>query len=135
MNKQIKLVSGIVVLSIVFVGIVPITDLVFALFHPADKAGASEYSTQAMLAGIVSECIRALLTVIIYSQVVNCGTSLWHGVKFGLLFSALIASLYIILGGFYFNPSDRCSFVVEDSIILFVQGLASGVVLFRIFRN
>ncbi len=88
-----------------------------------------------LLSGIVSEALRALITVLLYSTTENKGSSLAHGIKYGWLYSALIASLYIILGGFYFQLKNPLKFVIADTSSLFVQGVLSGIVLYYTFRK
>lgn len=127
-----------VLLAVSFIVLVPATDLFVSLF--AAKALASEgntagYSLKELVAGIVSETLRALITCYLYSTTNGRGSSLLHGIKFGLLYSSLIASLYIILGGFYFQLKNPVLFVLADSLILLIQGLVSGIILYYVFRK
>ncbi len=135
-NSKILLI-GFVLLSIVLIGTVPLTDLIISLFLPLseNRNETLEYANYEILSGIISEAIRALITVYLYYTTENKGSSLAHGIRYGILYSALIASLYIILGGFYFQLKNPNKFVIVDSAILFVQGILSGIVLFYTFRR
>ena len=134
-TERKKLLIGFIGVSVVFIAIVPLTDFIMAFFNRQNGLNKPEYSNQQMLAGIISETIRALITVYLYSATQSRGRSIAHGIKFGLLYSALIASLYITLGGFYFNLKDPFQFVVVDTVILILQGIASGVVLYYVFKE
>jgi len=135
--KLSQIIKSTVLLSIVFIAAVPFADLIVSLFIRAkqDPGSSSDYSSNEMLAGIVSETLRALITSYLYSTTIEKGSSMTHGMKYGLLYSALIASLYIVLGGFYFQLKDPLMFVVVDSSILFLQGIASGLILYYVFRE
>lgn len=135
-NSKVLLI-GFVLLSIVLIGTVPLTDLIISLFLPLSESRneTPEYANYEILSGIISEAIRALITVYLYYTTENKGSSLAHGIRYGILYSALIASLYIILGGFYFQLKNPYKFVIVDSAILFVQGILSGIVLFYTFRK
>lgn len=135
-NSKVLLI-GFVLLSIVLIGTVPLTDLIISLFLPLSESRNEtlEYANYEILSGIISEAIRALITVYLYYTTENKGSSLAHGIRYGILYSALIASLYIILGGFYFQLKNPYKFVIVDSAILFVQGILSGIVLFYTFRK
>lgn len=136
-NNSKNLFASFVFLSIVLIGIVPLVDLIIVLFMPSPNGlnESVQYANNEIMSGIVSEVIRALITVYLYSTTENKGISILHGIKYGLLYSALIASLYIILGRFYFQLKNPLQFVVVDTAILFVQGVSSGIVLFYTFRK
>lgn len=132
-----QLFTGFIFLSVVLMAVVPMADFFTALFfEKTDNANNPvDYAGNEMAAGIASETIRALITVYLYATTQNRGRSLLHGITYGLLYSALIASLYIILGAFYFQLKNPLKFIVADTSILLVQGVLSGVVLYFTFRN
>lgn len=138
MTSKQQFITCFVLLSIVFIVLVPITDFLVSLFMTKDLAtnsSDSSYSLKEMIAGIISETFRALITSYLYSTTIGKGSSMLHGIKYGLLYSALIASLYIVLGGFYFQLKHPSLFVLVDSLILIIQGFISGVLLYYVFRK
>lgn len=134
-NKYPFVVGVVLVLFALLVSVV-LVDIAVSIFVQQPQASnGTEYSINEMVVGIVSEAIRAIITTYLYATTVNKGSSLLHGIKFGLLYSALIASLYIILGYFYFELKNPVKFAVVDSLILLVQGVTSGVVLYFLYKG
>lgn len=135
-EKQLFFFRAILI-SIVLIIPVPLVDIVFSLlFHYSEKMPeTTNYSFKEMILGVISETIRAFITCYLYSTTIDKGSTIIHGIKFGMLYSALIASLYIILGGFYFKLENPLQFVIVDSLILILQGIVSGVVLYYIYRR
>ncbi|MCE3296064.1 MAG: hypothetical protein K0R65_1778 [Crocinitomicaceae bacterium] len=126
---------AVFLLAAVFIPAVPLCDWAVSFFYPVKTSPGAEISAKQLLAGISSESIRALITVYLYTLTAGKGASLAHGLKHGLLYSALIGSLYLILGAFYFQLSDPVRFLITDSVILLVQGAASGFVLYFVYRQ
>lgn len=125
------------VLSLSLISCVPLADILFSITF-IDGANLNEpvsYSNKEMYAGIVSETLRALITVYLYATTKNRGISILHSIKFGLLYSALIASLYIVLGAFYFQTKNPLKFILVDSFILFIQGILSGLILYSFYKQ
>ncbi len=128
---------GVVVVSLALIVPVPVVDIIHSLVFspPADGAGGTGYPLKEIMVGLLSEITRAFITCYLYAATVGKGSSLLHGIKFGLLYSGLIASLYIILGGFYFKVANPMHFIVTDSLILIIQGIASGIALYYTYRQ
>ncbi len=131
-SKNKTLFAGTFWLAFVLVISVPFCDLLLSLFF---SGSGQPDSLRQILAGIGSETLRALITCYLYSVTENRGQSLAHGIKLGLLYSALIGSLYLILGALYFQLKNPVRFLIADSFILLVQGLTSGLVLYYVFRE
>lgn len=138
MTKKNNLVVCFILLAIVLVGTVPLVDALVSFTNwPPQKVPthASRYPINEKVSGMISETLRALITCYLYATTTNRGSTIKHCIKYGLLYSALIASLYIILGGFYFRPADPVRFIIVDSFILLVQGILSGLVFYYIFKR
>jgi hypothetical protein len=129
-------ISGSLSLAIALLFIVPVTDFVVSQLDVVytSQNTSDEYSNHDIFIGVISELIRAFITVYLYSMTLECGKSILHGIKFGLLYSALIASLYIFLGALYFNIKNPVKFIIVDTAILFIQGIVTGIALYFIFK-
>ena len=125
--------TGFLLLSLVLLASVPFCDFILSFVFHSDQTQSD--TPKQMVAGIVSETMRALITCYLYSVTENKGSKLIHGIKHGLLYSALIGSLYLILGYFYFQLRSPLHFLIEDSFILVVQGIASGFILYAVYRQ
>jgi len=136
-NEKQLLIIGSSLLAVVFIVSVPLVDVAASLFNNnlKDALGPGGYAKQQIVAGIVSETIRAVLTCYLYAATAGRGSSRGHAIRQGLLYSALIASLYIVLGAFYFNVKNPLMFIIQDSLILIVQGIATGLVLYPVYRG
>jgi hypothetical protein len=132
-SKTNRFLIGSALLAIVLLASVPFCDFILSFFF--SNSNQNQNTIQQILAGVASETIRAFITYYLYSVTENKGSRLIHGIKHGLLYSALIGSLYIILGAFYFNVTSPLRFVIADTFILAVQGIVSGIVLYYIFRK
>lgn len=132
-SKTNKFLIGSVLLAIFLLACVPFCD--YILFFVFSSNQNESDTTKQILAGITSETIRAFITCYLYSVTENKGNSLIHGIKYGLLYSALIGSLYLILGAFYFNLNSPIRFLIADTFILTVQGVVSGFILYSVFKE
>lgn len=119
-------------LAIVLLACVPFCNFILSFCFSSNPNQSD--TTKQILAGIISETIRAIITCYLYSVTENKASNLIHGIKHGLLYSALIGSLYLILGYFYFQLKLPLHFLIADTFILTVQGIASGIMLYFIFR-
>ena len=128
-----KLLSGSTILAIVLVACVPFCDFILSFVLSSNQNQGD--SPKQILAGISSETIRAFITCYLYSVTVNRGSSLSHVINHGLLYSALIGSLYLILGAFYFELNSPLRFLIADTFILTVQGIFTGFILYSVFRE
>lgn len=132
-----RFVAGCIILSFVFLAAVPVCNFILSFFLNTTQTAAEAvtYSGNQMWAGIISETLRAIISCFIYAETKDRGISITHGIKHGLFYSALIGSLYIILGAFYFHISNVTNFIIEDSFILLVQGLANGPVFWWMYKG
>jgi hypothetical protein len=131
--KADKFILGTVLLAVVLLACVPLCSFVVSFIFSAN--GESNDSSEQIIAGITSETIRACITIFLYDGTTGKGTRVGHGIKYGLLYSALIGSLYLILGAFYFHVSSPMRFLITDTMILAVQGITTGMVLYFLFRD
>jgi hypothetical protein len=130
--KAKTFLTGSLVITIVLLVSVPFCDFILSFFF--DTKQAANDSTQQLLAGMAGESVRAFITCYLYSVTEQKGSRLIHGIIHGLLYSALIGSLYLVLGYFYFQVKSPLRFLIADSFILLIQGIASGAVLYIIYR-
>lgn len=135
-EKQLFFYGAVLVLVVLIIS-VPFVDVIYSLLfrHSRNSADSTSYSFKEMIVGIISETIRSFITCYLYKSTIDRGSTMIHGIKFGLLYSGLIAALYIILGAFYFQLKNPLRFVIMDSFILLIQGIASGVVLYYIYKR
>lgn len=133
MNSTYPLRSALL-MAFVLVAIVPVVDVMLALFGGSGHAVKTDYSFIQMISGMVGESIRSLISVYLYATTEHKGTSLTHAMKYGVLYSLLVASLYVFMGAFYFELPNPLKFAIMDSIILLLQGVLSGYILYYTFR-
>jgi hypothetical protein len=88
-----------------------------------------------MIYGIAGEVVRALMLLVLYSMTKNPGSSLKQAIKFGILTTGLVWTLWVVYGTGVFDLNNRISFFIEETIVFIVQGLLSGIGLYLIFRN
>lgn len=136
-KEKYLLTIGSLLLSVSLIISVPLVDVLLSLFNGKrdNPANPLAYTTRQVVAGIVSEVVRAIITCYLYSTTAGKGSSIKHAICYGLLYSALIASLYIILGGFYFNVENPVRFIIQDSLILIIQGAGTGLVLYPVYKE
>lgn len=92
-------------------------------------------SLNQVLAALFGEGLRAVITDWLYQRHTNDKTKLRVAISFGLICSSLIASIYLFIGAAFIIKEDILSFLIDDGIILFLQGLASGYVLWFIYKS
>lgn len=131
-TKTRQFFLGSFLLALVLLAAVPFCDFVLSFFW---GSSGSEDSGGQILAGVIAETLRALISCYLYSVTEKKGSSLLHGLTHGLLYSALIGSLYLTLGYFYFGLNSPLRFLIADTSILLVQGLVSGPVLYLVYRE
>lgn len=132
-SKTDRFLIGSILLAIVLLGCVPFCDFILSFVFTSSPNQSN--ATKQILAGITSEAIRAFITCYLYSVTEKKGSTPIHGIKHGLLYSALIGSLYLILGAFYFQLKSPLRFLVADTFILTVQGVFSGYILYIVFKE
>ncbi|WP_430401580.1 hypothetical protein [Fluviicola sp.] len=132
-SKTIKFLIGSILLAIVLLACVPFCDFILSFVFISNQNQSD--TTKEILAGITSETIRAFISCYLYSVTDKKGSNLIHGIKHGLLYSALIGSLYLILGALYFQLNSPLRFLIADTFILTVQGVVSGFILYSVFKE
>ena len=93
------------------------------------------YPLKDMLLGIASEGFRALLLCYLFPKIKGVQDSADLAVKYGLVISGLIGSMWLIIGYGSFTLKDPAKFVVYDGIILVIQGVLSGLALHAACRK
>ena len=87
------------------------------------------YTVEQIILGVLAESIRGILTTWLYTHHKTNKPSIYHAIKFGVICSALIGSLWLILGSQLIGAEERLTFIIDDGIILLFQGIVSGLVL------
>lgn len=93
------------------------------------------YTNRQLIFAVLAEFIRAFITNWMYLYHRTDKSLLINAIKFGIISSALIGSLWLLLGVEFFNPQDKLSFLIDDGIILTLQGLIAGFILWFIYKN
>ncbi|HWY10139.1 MAG TPA: hypothetical protein VN026_02380 [Bacteroidia bacterium] len=93
------------------------------------------YSVKDMLLGTVSESLRALLLCCLFPQIKKAGISFLHAIRFGLIISALIGTMWLIIGYGSFILKNPNAFFISDTIILALQGILSGIGLQILYKK
>ncbi|HKQ74035.1 MAG TPA: hypothetical protein VJ810_10070 [Blastocatellia bacterium] len=100
-----------------------------------DGAGSGSYQKNEVIFGVIGEGIRGLILLYLYPQMKGAGSALRHAIWFGLMTSALIGSIWLLVGVSSFPLANPVKFLVNDTLILFAQGLLSGGGLYIIYRS
>ena len=95
----------------------------------------NSFTNQQLIFAIIAEGLRAYLTTWLYIHHSTDKTRAINAVKFGLICSALIGSIWLILGIQFFPTADQLTFLIDDGIILGLQGVVTGVVLWYTFNG
>lgn len=132
-SRTSKILIGSLLLSVLLLACVPVCNILLSFCFDSDQKNG--ISNEQLFAGILSETIRAFISCYLYANTENKGSSFLHSIKFGFLYSALIGSLYLILGYWYFQLKSPSHFLVGDSFILAIQGVVSGILLYYVFRS
>jgi len=93
------------------------------------------YTTRQVILAISGESIRAVITSWLYNHHKSDKSLIWAAFKFGIICSMLVGSIWLLLGVEFLNQENKISFIVNDGIILTLQGILSGFVLWLIYRN
>jgi hypothetical protein len=102
--------------------------------EPASVVSAG-YSFSEVLVGILNEGLRAGLLCYLFPHIKGAGSSYLHAIKFNLIIVGLIGSLWIIAGYGMFVLKNPGLFLVEDTIILLLQGVTSGICLQVLYKK
>jgi hypothetical protein len=135
MMKYLKFIITWLMQSLILLACVPVTEIIFSFgINRSENAGVS-YSAKDTLLGIVGESLRALILCYLFPMFKNSGKSYLSGIHFGLLTSALIASIWLIIGYGSFELKNPGSFVLFDGVILLLQGLSGGAILHWCYKK
>ena len=135
--KTIKFILGWVFISVLLLLSVVLIDLFSSwIKQPGNTASVKElYSIKDMLLGILSESLRALLLCYLFPQLKQAGQSFKEAIKFGLVISALIGTMWLVIGYGSFTLKHPGAFVLYDGIILTIQGVLSGAGLHVLYKR
>lgn len=136
--KTFKFILSCIFVSFLLLFSVVIVDLIFtfAKGNSDEVDSVSEmYALKEMLLGILSETLRALLLCYLFPKFKSAGCSYKEGALFGLAISALIGTMWLIIGYGSFILKNPNAFVLYDAIILFLQGLLSGLCLQYLYKK
>ena len=88
----------------------------------------ADYSNQIMIAGLVADVFRGLLLAILYPKIISYNTSYKTAISFGII-TSLIAGTLSVLYPFMSGDTNGLYFLFEETAILLLQGLFSGIAL------
>ena len=130
-----KLITSTILMAIGFLVMVVVYGKVKSIIFSTPGPANIEYSTNQMIYGGLGESIRALLTSWLYTRH-RTNKSRWtNALKFGMVCAALIGSIWLFVGMELVDPDYKLSFILDDGLILFFQGLISGFVLWLIYKD
>lgn len=92
------------------------------------------YSARQLIFSVLGELIRAFLTSWLYKYHKTNKAVITNAIQFGIICSALIGSIWLLIGMEFLNPKNKLSFIIDDGIILTLQGLISGIILWLLYR-
>lgn len=129
-----KNVISIVLLAIGLLTIAYAYNWIQGLIIPSHGPSQTFPSERVVWLAALAETLRAWLTNWLYIRHAENKDRLIIAVRFGLICSLLIGTLWIFVGAAYMEPETVWSFVVDDSIILLLQGIYSGYILWFIHK-
>ena len=94
-----------------------------------------EYSTRQLILGGLGESIRAFLTSWLYKYHKTNKSLITNAIQFGMICSALIGSIWLFVGIELVDSENELGFIIDDGIILLLQGFISGIVLWLIYKR
>lgn len=95
-----------------------------------------EYTSGNMLRGFSAELLRAILTTWLFERHEIRNRSVLVGaILFGIVCTTMIGAMWILLGVGMLEKSAQLNFVLQDGIILILQGILSGIILWFIYRS
>jgi hypothetical protein len=100
-----------------------------------DMVGTGSYQKNEMIFGATGEALRGLILCYLYPQMKGAGSTLRHAIWFDLLTSALIGSIWVLVGVSAFPLANPVKFLLDDTLILFMQGPLAGYGLYIIYRS
>ncbi len=132
MKKQIIAAT---LLTVVFLGVVVIYDAMKEVVLGKEIKNSEGYSLNQILFGVLAEFIRAIATTWLYLKHSSDKQKLVYAIRFGIVCSVLIGSIWLLLGVEFFHHNDKLAFVLNDGALLLLQGLFSGIVLWLVFKK
>jgi hypothetical protein len=136
--KTLKFIFGWGIITFLLLSSVVLVDLAVMLIKYLTSnmsATSTMYSVKDMFLGIASESLRALFLCYLFPKIKDAGTSFTHAIKFGIIISGLIATMWLIIGYGSFVLKNPNAFVFYDGIILLLQGILSGVGLQLFYKK
>ena len=136
--KSLKFIIGWIFISFLLLFSVVLVDKTNSLIQCLMMKNCSEfsmYSLKDQILGVLSESLRALLLCYLFPQIKDSGLSFLSAIKIGLIISALIATMWLIVGYGSFILKNPNSFFIYDGIILTIQGILSGVGLYILIKR
>ena len=130
-----KLITSAILMTFGFLIVVVVYIKIKNIILGVDAQIDSSYTTRQLILAFFGESARAYLTTWLYLYHRTDKSSVINSIKFGIICSALIASIWLFLGVEFFGSHDKISFLIDDGIILVLQGLIAGLVLWVIYKN
>ena len=127
--KTIKFILGWGFITFLLLSSVVFVDSFFLLIKVSNNSSATSnlYSFNIILLGFISDSIRALFLCYLFPQFKYAGTSILQSIKFGLIISGIMSTLWLLIGYFDLKLEDPNYFLIYDGIIFIIQGVTSGV--------
>jgi hypothetical protein len=127
--RIIRFIASSATLTFVLLVCVVFVNYFTGLFKDGSDVSSSSYTSKEIIIGISNEGIRALLLVYLFPNIKGAGSSYLHAIKFNLVIVGLIGSLWLICVYGMFELKQPNLFLIEDSVILLLQGITSGILL------
>ncbi len=130
-----KLMTSTILITVGFLLVVVLYIEVKSIIWRGGVQIDNGYTGRQLLFAIFGESIRAYITSWLYLYHRTDKTLLINAIKFGIICSALIGSIWLVLGMEFFDLPDKLSFLIDDGIILILQGLVAGILLWFVYKN
>lgn len=135
MKRMRKIIISTILVTIGFLASVILYLKIKHMVWGGDAQNDNGYTSQQLIFAVLGECIRAYVTNWLYVYHRTDKSLLINAIKFGVICSALIGSIWLPLGMEFLNPQDKLSFLIDDGIILTLQGLVAGIVLWFMYND
>ncbi len=137
--KVLKYILGWGLITFLLLLSVVMVDSVFLLMKQASDSSSdvklSSFPIDRMILGLISDSVRALLLCYLFPQLKYAGISLLRAIIFGLVISAIMSTLWLLIGYFDLKLEDPNAFLIYDGMIFILQGVLSGVGLHFICKK
>ncbi|MEM9548043.1 MAG: hypothetical protein AAGA77_18825 [Bacteroidota bacterium] len=130
-----RLAVSSILMAIGFLLVVVVYGNIKSLFSEANNQAEVNYVTNQLFFGALGESLKAFLTSWLYQYHSTNKSVITNALKFGVICSAMVASVWLFVGMEFMSPGNKLSFIIDDGMILLLQGLVSGIVLWFIFKN